>query len=341
MQWKRLKLMNNGKKKCSSEQNGKLKSCYSIQEKKYGTFENYFKDKVRDATYKNTVVRKCCCFSPENNDLPIDLKKCFACLYPFFQCPENRVQIAETLGLVFQRSSTNTDTNESQDADCIADTLFNVEDLLRFPKVNEPLASYSSFEQFTSKDETKNISVWAASCLSYLVSESSARVATELPIPIPGNPRDGRLDVCLITDEQLFIAEAKISFTEMMREGRYLMQIINYRNSIKEIIKNQKLELRIFLLIGGNETDLLYPEHPDCTANVGNLAESFYNNCVDNKLFFISAAALLSLAVKKLCFGEKYSIDKLSNRLFSENNVGLLSSGIVTKDREIIKFEVG
>jgi hypothetical protein len=88
------------------------------------------------------------------------------------------------------------------------------------------------------------------------------------------------------------------------------------------------------LLIGGNETDLLPPTHPNCTAKEGNQSLIFYENIKKHNLFFISANALLCLGVMKLFRKDNYTIENILDKIFA-NNLGLLSCGIIDKEFNI------
>ena len=149
--------------------------------------------------------------------------------------------------------------------------------------------------------------------------------------------RGGRLDICLLSDKHLIIAETKVSFRKMMQENRYLAQMLAYQDEIENIISETQSELihYKFLLIGGAETDLLPDNHSNCTSREGNQAAIFYDNLKRHNLFFISANALLLLGMLNLLKKNNYSIENVLNKIMQNNNFGLLTCGVIDKNTEI------
>jgi len=93
-------------------------------------------------------------------------------------------------------------------------------------------------------------------------------------------------------------------------------------------------------MIGGNESDLLPSNHPDCTSNVGNKSDNFYDTMRKHKFFFISANAMLSLGLMKLFVSyDKYNLENLFPLITNPEYVGLLSSGLVNIKGEIITLD--
>ena len=125
----------------------------------------------------------------------------------------------------------------------------------------------------------------------------------------------------------------KISFKKMMQENRYTSQMIAYKDEIKNNLKELKLNnlknLEL-LLIDGNESDLLFSEHKECTSVVGGQADMFYKNLVDHDLFFLSATALWALTLKKLFENDKkYCMENVLGKIMIRNVYGLTSAGVI------------
>lgn len=196
---------------------------------------------------------------------------------------------------------------------------------------------YKLFEDFTSKDEVHNISLWAISCLKYLSFTEETRLGKELEIIQANNPRDGRLDAVVLTKNQIVVLESKVSLTSLLSEGRYKYQIPSYLLEGIKIVEeyntknSNNYEFTIFLLIGGDETDLYPPEHPDCiTGQVGDISKIFYDSLMKYNIKFISANALWALAAVSDVLNKKLYWYELLPDLYKEKDViGLLSGGIV------------
>ena len=202
----------------------------------------------------------------------------------------------------------------------------------------------SRFEDFTSTDEVRNLSLWALSCLKTLSYERTVRLGKELEIIQGNNPRDGRLDVVALCQKQLLIFEVKVGLASLLREGRYKYQIPAYlKESLAIINKHNKdngknKNVKVILLIGGEEGDI-YPEHhPDCTSGqVGNISSIFYDSVEEYEINFVTANALWSIGAYSEVFNKKvYWNDLISNIFSQKQNIGLVSGGIVTlKDNEL------
>ena len=117
-----------------------------------------------------------------------------------------------------------------------------------------------------------------------------------------------------------------------MDEDRYHSQIIAYKKEIKNILKSKTFYT--FLLIGGEETDLLPFDNQKCTSNVGNRSKTFYQNLKKHGIKFISANGLLKLGLMKLKFGNFYSLDFLASLFDDASVVGILSSGIIVFENQ-------
>ncbi len=203
------------------------------------------------------------------------------------------------------------------------------------------------FEDFTSRNEVKNISLWALSCLRKISHGADIRLGKELEIIQTKNPRDGRLDVVVLNDSSILIIESKISLSSLLSEGRFRYQIPSYEKECNKIVNSYDLshksnhKISIFLLIGGEETDLYPPMHEDCTTGqVGDISKIFYDNLSKYNIKFISANALWALANYSILKDKKINWSDLLPSFFEDKNViGLLSAGKVIKDKEVIFIE--
>ena len=70
-------------------------------------------------------------------------------------------------------------------------------------------------------NETKNISVWGAKVIEFLAKENNPRIALEVGMKIESRNRGGRIDICVLSGNNLFLVEAKVSFQRMIDENRY------------------------------------------------------------------------------------------------------------------------
>ena len=122
----------------------------------------------------------------------------------------------------------------------------------------------------------------------------------------------------------------------MLDEGRYISQLLAYEEEIVSTLKDILSDVTHykFLLIDGAESDLLPQHHPACTSKTGNLSDKFYQSVIDNHFFFISANALYSLGLLRLFKGDSYSIEDLAGTIFAKDNIGLLSSGLISLQKQ-------
>lgn len=317
--------------KCLYKYETLLPPCIVLRVKKY----SYLKDFIEDNEKKSndlSIALKIDCIEFKQDHIDIKNENCINCMYCVFGCPGNNIEIKSDYSLRAMCSNFGTEYDDKLNSNLL-DKLFNGE-FIKLPiiRLNQFKVKYKSFADFTSKDETTNISVWGANILKFLSVNSNPRLGLEIGMKIKTRDRGGRLDICLLNENTLFVAEAKVSFDKMMTENRYIAQLLAYEDEILSSIVNQDLKHYKFLLIGGEETDLLPITHTECTSKVGYRAETFYNSLVENKLLFFSANALLALSLLKLFYGDKYSIENIFSKNINENVVGVLSSGFVIKN---------
>ena len=209
--------------------------------------------------------------------------------------------------------------------------MFNGEIVSSIPPKHSIIAEYKSFEEFTNIKETQHISPWAAGVLEETASKD-VRIGTEVAVPNKDFDRPGRLDVCAITDDYLLMLETKINLEETLNDERFISQFEKYTGVINDAVSEKNIPFDLLLMIGGEETDLLFSEHPKCTSNVGNMSERFYDFLIEYDINFISANALWLMALGFLNGADDYSWDKKINKIFDDTDcVGILTAGKVMK----------
>lgn len=195
-----------------------------------------------------------------------------------------------------------------------------------------------SFNQFTSHKETTHISLWSTSILNFLSSDKNSRMGKEIEIMKMDNPRDGRLDVCIDSNNTVFVGEAKVDLTSAITENRYRIQVPSYEKECQRFINdfNQKYkrnkELFISLIIGGEETDLLPESHPECSSLSGGKSKRFYQDLTKHGIKFISANALLLMSLSSMYHKKRICWDLLFPKIFRQGTIGLLTAGIVVDE---------
>ena len=271
-----------------------------------------------------------CLKRSENSSSKFSIKDecCINCMFCVFGCIGNRILLSNSYHpqkFCYDLSETEFSMLEER-----ASSLFKGE-FIKLPKVpiSQFTVKYKSFEEFTSTDETRNIAVWTANAMKFLSSSLEPRISLEVGLQIRQRNRGGRLDVCLLNlkDKFLFVAETKVDFDHMIKEGRYEAQMIAYETELGQIPK--ELKRAKFLVIGGDESDLL-------PCNINPHAKLFYDVLRKHKLFFVSANALLALGLYKLYVSNNYTLESLFHIMTNEQYLGLLSAGVVTRDEKII-----
>jgi hypothetical protein len=244
----------------------------------------------------------------------------------------------------------NSDSNFSKTtADIDVDLFFNgrAVKLPKFDIKDRSFNMYKRFEDFTSKNEVNNISLWALDCLKYLSEGNDSQFGKELEVPIPINPRDARLDVVSRDGSHILILESKVRLKNALEEGRFKIQIPSYYKECKQMTdtfnsdKNNDYGVTIFLLIGGEETDLYPPNNPDCTTGkVGNLSRAFYHDLEKDKIKFISANALWCILMYSRIKQTRVMWNEILPKLFiDDSTIGLLSGGKVVSKGSSIAIE--
>lgn len=318
--------------------------CICLQMNKYSYLADFIIDKKGNKGLQRYSVPLLVECLRRNEDIDANAKfaiheeKCINCMFCVFGCIGNRILINNNLHpKIFCYDISQSEFNDLKEN--FHKFLFTG-DFVKLPSV--PLShlrvKYKRFEDFTSVDETANIAVWTANVMKYLSTSLEPRVALEVGVKIKKRDRAGRLDVSLLNlkDNYLFVAETKVSFDKMMSEGRYESQMIAYETEL-ESVNDLSIKKAKFLVIGGNESDLLPELSEKCTSKTR--AGLFYRVLNENNLFFFSANALLALGIKKM-FGsiEKYSLESLYDIINSKEYVGLLSCGLIKANGEIVNL---
>lgn len=315
--------------------------CAYLQMYKYSYLSDFIQDEKHCKGKQNhsipLLIR--CLKKGENTVGKFSVKDeyCINCMFCIFGCVGNRILLSNKFHpLTFCYDISKEELAELEE---MASKLFKGT-FIHLPKVltNQLSVKYKSFESFTAVDETKNIAVWTANAMKFLSSSLEPRLSLEVGLRIYQRDRGGRLDVSLLNtrDNYLFIAETKVDFNHMIAEGRYESQMIAYETELKQVDKSIKRAK--FLVIGGRECDLLPSSIQGSTS--GPRADLFYCVLRQQKLFFISANALLALGLQKLYISlNKYSLEALYPIINSRKFVGLLSSGVVTAEKEIIALD--
>ncbi len=315
--------------------------CIVIPMYKYSYLGNFIKDeKHTKGIQRHSVPIKISCLKTQQDTharFIVKEESCINCLFCVFGCVGNKILISKRfhpLEFCYDISK-----EELEEIAIEVSKLFKG-NFISLPKVplSQIRVSYKSFEDFTATKETENIAVWTANALKFLSSSLEPRVALEVGLQIMQRDRGGRLDVTLLNnmDKYLFVAETKVDFAHMIAEGRYESQMVAYETELRMISRNYKRAK--FLVIGGKESELLPPNISGSTS--GPRGKLFYDVVRKHGLFFFSANALLALGLMKLYVSIKsFSLENLYKIMINKNYVGILSSGVITKDEKIIPLD--
>lgn len=279
--------------------------------KKYKDLEKFINNQPISNSEKNysLVFNNCTGLSESSDGSNLFNDNCFGCLFCSFGIL--RISFISHFGF--------------DNLNSLAEMSFKKE-LIKPIKARNNLSNpYRTLEFFTKTAETKNIQPWVAGLMQNTCS-NPCRVSMEINAPNESFNRDGRIDVCVITDSFLMAIETKTSLDDALNDERFVDQYAKYMEVIEE--HRGKNDYVLLILVGGKETDLLPSTHAECTGKIGNKSNRFYNLVSSHNIKFISANALWALALKYFMFGKDYQVDKILKNVFSnEKCIGLLTSG--------------
>ncbi len=279
-------------------------------------FVNNIPKSIRNEQF--TILHKCC---------GLDIKKqmfnnnCFACLF----CIVNNKELQD-LFACYRGADFISNINNNSFCGEIIDS----------PKTISGLKHpYSSFEKFTSVDETTNIQPWVAGIINNTCSCPN-RAGMEIPIFNLDYDRNGRLDIGVMCNDYLIAIETKTTLDDALADERFIEQYHKYTIEIEKSIKKY-----VYLtLIGGRESDLLPVQYPHCTGIIGDKTSRFYSKIDKNGIKFISANALLCICAKFLSGNENFACDKILSKVFEDKNcIGLLSCGKIIRNNNKYTIE--
>ncbi len=180
-------------------------------------------------------------------NVEINLKKCIGCM-ACLSTVKNLDNLFQNKGKILSQIYPSSIISKLNKRDFFKGKLFE------FPFFSN--RKIISFSQFTSRKETTHISLWASTVINFLCSSQDSRIGKEIEIMKMSDPRDGRLDVCIVSDNLVLVGESKVDLDSLLVENRYRLQIPSYKQECQKFIdeynsKHHKdKKLLIFLIIG-------------------------------------------------------------------------------------------
>jgi len=287
--------------------------------KKYQNVDNFVSNAPSSNIDKEyTIINECNGFNIQSNSFN---ERCFGCLFCVWENPEIMHKFTEYWGNDFISSY----SQKAFQGNPIEPPSAKL--LLKNP--------YKNLEFFTKTKETSNIQPWASGIVNHMCKENN-RISMEVPVLNPDYDRNGRLDICSITNTTLLTMESKISLEDALKDERFIEQRYKYISEIEKSTNNY-----IYLtLLGGEETDLLPPNSPHCSGKIGKKTERFYSIVTENYIPFISATALWCLCCRYITYGTDYAWDTFLVETFKNPKcIGLLSAGKIIISEETIHIE--
>jgi NAD-dependent dihydropyrimidine dehydrogenase PreA subunit len=313
-----------------------LPPCLVFTHKTYRNLPNFLSQLEPEKSKHELLTDEinCISFNKSSKKISVLNDNCISCGSCAFGCPGGKINFIDGVLASPQCSSfggaSNIEINKihSEIIDFTGNSLSNS---------NE---TYRSFEKFTGVKETTNIAVWGGNATKFLFGKE-AKIGLEIPLTISGRDRNGRLDICVLTENTLIVIEAKIGLKKLIAEGRYEAQMLAYDEELTalQLQKKHKLFSIKLLLIGDDETDLLPQNHELCTSKVGNLSQVFYKSILKHRIQFITARGLLSLAMSKFTNPKISASNVFLNAFKDPATVGLLSNTLVKRRGDQVYLE--
>ncbi len=291
--------------------------------RKYKNIDDFVHNKPKSkADEEFTILDKCNGLDLFDTSVKIT-NKCFSCLFCYFSNQEIQKKFKDFWG--YDLIST------------YSENAFNGNPI-DLPKSKQILKNpFYNLASFTETNETENIQPWATGLLHNCCSKDN-RISMEVPVFNPGYDRNGRLDICSITDDYLIVMESKTTLDDALADERFVEQRYKYISEIEKST-NKYVYLTLF---GGKETDLYPSNSMYCTSQVGQKSERFYKLIRDNNIKFLSADALWLLVCKFINSGSDFAWDNYLIELFSKpENIGLVSAGIIKNNSDNIPTVYG
>lgn len=318
-----------------------IPTCYGVTTQKFNSFETFLSQNKGEERQELLPIYKQC-MTRTNGRLSIT-DGCIGCLHCVMGCPGR----SGTLSFAPRSSDSGIRTVEirvknscgrRQSVGDLREVWQGIRpfsgDVIKFAglEIQHDSHEFLDFDSFMAVDETKRIAVWTAAMIRALLGDESM-IGLEIPIPVEGKPRPGRIDVSVRTQSFVFAIETKTDFDDTMKDLRLFEQIPNYQNHLDSLsAKFFMPRVNQFVVIGGDETALLPQEHPLCASKLGGRAREFYDHVKRMKAPVISAQALLLLALRSLVAEDS---GDLFSALVSEGNaLALLSNGIVKRTED-------
>lgn len=313
--------------------------CVAFNTFKYSYLKDFFADN-RGTKKKLSVPVNVECINKGDDKVVVVNDRCINCMFCLFGCTGNRILISKDIHPLEMCVDISKDELNELTSTFLPSLFQGTFIHLESVPYSSIKVKYKNFDAFTAVDETKNIAVWGANAMKYLSTSLEPRLSLEVGVDIKTRDRGGRLDISLLNtnENKAFVAETKVSFKKMIDEGRYESQMLAYE---KELLKEcpPNISYNLFLMIGDKESDLLPSSHPRCTAD-RNRSLSFYDTIKKHQFFFVSANSFLSLGLMKMFVScEKYNLEILDGLIHSKKYLGLLSSGVITTEEQIVSLD--
>jgi ferredoxin len=314
-------------------------SCFGAITKKFRTFESFLKQQSIGSRQDLLPIYQQC-MTRRRGELLIT-SGCIGCLHCVMGCPGRSGIIscspkASGSGLRAIQIRVKAGCGTQQSVHDLEGIWRDIQpfsgNIVKLVGLDAQLGNYEvqDFDSFLKVDETKRIAVWTAAMLQAIHGYQST-CGLEIPIPVDGKPRPGRVDVSIKAGPTVYAIETKTDFDDTMKDLRLFEQIPNYQTHLDSL--SSKLEvprIKQVVVIGGDETALLPQGDPLCTSGQGGRAQVFYSQLESINSPLVSAQAILLIALRSLI--DKSTWRVLRDLLHDESLLALLTSGAVWRD---------